>query len=89
MWTRFFDMSSGGSEKLGTTTIWIEESEHEATDLFEQMFGRDPHNITCACCGEDYSVYEDAAPRFGNGDWVVAAVDIERFRGGHALPANA
>jgi hypothetical protein len=87
-WTIFFDKCSGGSEKLGVCTIWIEASEREATDLFEQMFERDPHNVTCDCCGEDYFVSE-AEPKFGNGDWVVTDEDIERFKGGHFLPANA
>jgi hypothetical protein len=83
-WTKFFDMSSGGREKLGACTIWIEASEREATYMFTQMFGRDPHNVTCDCCGPDYAVFE-AEPEFGNSDWVVTASDIERFKGGHAF----
>ncbi len=86
MWTKFYDMSSGGSEKLGAGTIWIEACESEAIDLFEQIFGRDPQNVTCPCCGPDYSIYK-AEPNFQDGDWVVTSSDIERFKGGHALPA--
>lgn len=84
MWTKFFDMSSGGSEKLGACTIWIEASKGEAVDLFERIFDRAPYNVTCDCCGEDYSVYE-AEPEIEAGDWVVTAEDIERFKAGHRL----
>lgn len=81
MWTKFFDMSSGGSEKLDAGVIWIEASEDEAIPIFEQIFDRDPYNVTCACCGSDYSVYEtDFEPN--NGDWIVSRRDIERFRNG-------
>ena len=88
MWTKFYDTSSGGREKLGACTIWIEAGEDEATVLFEQMFGRDPHNVTCSCCGPDYSVSEVPAPRFFDEDWVVTAADIKRFEDGHGLPAK-
>lgn len=88
MWTKFYDMSSGGSEKLGACTIWIEAEEYEAVELFEKIFGLDPYNVTCQCCGQDYSVYEEE-PDIKPGDWVVCASDIERFRGGNALTYNA
>lgn len=57
-WTRFFDMSSGGGEKLDWTTIVIQMPEEEAVAHFEVHFGRNPHNVTCDCCGPDYSIYE-------------------------------
>jgi len=89
MWTKFIDMCSGGSEKLGASTIWIEAEKGEAIDLFERIFDRDPHNVTCGCCGPDYLVYEDE-PEIEAGDWVVTAEDIARFKAGHRLPvANA
>ena len=89
MWTRFFDRSSGGSEKLDAGTIWIEAAADEAVDLFEQIFGRDPHNVTCTCCGPDYSIFEEEIPDIQPGQFVVTSADIERFHGGHMLIYNA
>ncbi len=88
MWTKFYDTSSGGREKLGACTIWIEADEDEATVLFEQMFGRDPHNVTCSCCGPDYSVCEVAEPKFFDDEWVVTTADIAGFKDGQGLPAK-
>lgn len=80
VWTRFFDMCSGGSEKLDYSTIWIEAPEEEAVKIFEDIFGRDPNNVTCFCCGEDYAVYEhDFEPE--NGDAIVSKENIEKFYG--------
>lgn len=84
MWTKLFDMSSGGSEKLGATTIWIEANEDEAEELFEEIFGIDPNNVTCPCCGNDYSIWESKFEP-NDGDWVVNKNDIERFKGGNRL----
>lgn len=79
VWTRFFDMSSGGYEKLPFTTIWVEAPEAEAARIFEDMTGRDPENVTCACCGSDYTFYEaEFKPKAG--DALVSAADIEAFR---------
>jgi hypothetical protein len=57
-WTQFFDMHSGGGQKLNWTHIFIQAPQEEAVKIFEQRFGRDPSNVTCECCGEDYSVTE-------------------------------
>lgn len=62
MWTQFFDMSSGGSEKLDHDVIFIEADEAQAEFVFQERFGRDPHNVTCQCCGPDYSVHEVDKP---------------------------
>lgn len=59
MWTRFMDMHSGGSQKEQWPFIYIEAGYEEAVEIFKQRFGHDPHNITCSCCGDDYSVSED------------------------------
>jgi hypothetical protein len=56
MWTHFFDMSSGGSEKLDWTHIYIEAPLDEARVIFYNRFGRNPDYVTCTCCGSDYSV---------------------------------
>lgn len=58
MWTRFFDMNSGGEQKLDWEYIYIEAPEREAKEVFERIFCRDPENITCQCCGQDYSISE-------------------------------
>ena len=84
MYTEFYDMSSGGSEKLDASIIFIEAELNEALELFEAIFGLDPYNVTCTCCGSDYSVSEtDREPE--NGDWVVSKSDILRFKGGVKL----
>ncbi len=56
--TLFFDMSSGGSEKLDWRRIIIEAGKYEAIGIFQSIFDRDPQNITCGCCGEDYVIDE-------------------------------
>lgn len=57
-WTKFFDMHSGGGQKLDWSHIYIEAPEAEAVEIFKRRFGRDPNNVTCDCCGEDFAVYE-------------------------------
>jgi len=59
-WTSFHDMHSGGGQKLDWARIFIEAPEDEAVRIFYSRFGRNPHRVTCTCCGEDYSVYEEA-----------------------------
>jgi len=58
MWTHFWDMHSGGSQKLDFAHCYIEASEDEAINIFTKLFDRSPYNVTCHCCGEDYSVSE-------------------------------
>jgi len=58
MWTQFWDMHSGGDQKLDWAHIYIEQPEDEARATFERVFGRDPENVTCRCCGEDYTIQE-------------------------------
>src|SRR5438093_12532542 len=57
-WTRFMDMHSGGGLKLTWAYIYIEAPEKEARSVFYSRFGRTADNVTCDCCGEDYSVDE-------------------------------
>lgn len=57
MWTEFYDMCSGGSRKIKDYgIIYIELPYDEAVEYFIEKFERYPHNITCDCCGEDFSV---------------------------------
>lgn len=62
MWVRFSDMSSGGHSKLhigglAKTEVYIEAvSEEAAVEAFRAEFGLSPYNVTCNCCGSDFSV---------------------------------
>jgi hypothetical protein len=56
--TRFMDMHSGGKLKTPFTQIYIDEPLKKALFIFKNKFKRDPDNITCKCCGEDF-VYEE------------------------------
>ena len=59
VWTHFMDMYSGGDCKLYPYEhIYIEAYKEHAVMIFEAEFKRDPNNITCRCCGEDYSIRE-------------------------------
>jgi hypothetical protein len=55
-WTLFWDMSSGGSQKLEWSKIYIQADEGEAKQIFEKEFDCNPDNVTCECCGSDYSI---------------------------------
>lgn len=52
------DMHSGGGQKLAWSKILIEAPEKEAELIFQNRFGRNPHRVTCTCCGNDYSLSE-------------------------------
>jgi hypothetical protein len=56
MWTQFMDMHSGGGRKLDWEYIYIEAPQAEAEIVFYNRFGRNPHRVTCTCCGNDYSL---------------------------------
>ena len=56
--TRFMDMHSGGHLKTSYTHIYIDEPLGKAVQTFKNLFKRDPDNVTCKCCGEDF-VYEE------------------------------
>ena len=56
-WTKFMDMDSGGSQKTPYAYIYIQGTEDKATQVFKKLFpDEDPNNVTCECCGEDFSV---------------------------------
>ena len=58
MFTKFYDMNSGGKRKEKYKIIFIEAPEEVAKVVFYNRFGHNPDRITCTCCGEDYSIYE-------------------------------
>jgi len=56
---RFYDMHSGGGQKLEHGVYYVRAfTEKEAVEIFKDKTGRDPDNVTCSCCGEDYSYWE-------------------------------
>jgi hypothetical protein len=57
--TRFMDMHSGGKLKTPFTHIYVDAPIDEALAIFIDTFQRDPNNVTCKCCGEDF-VYEES-----------------------------
>lgn len=80
VWTRFFDLHSGGYRKFDFDVAYIELPEDEAIEYFTDRF-QHPHSVTCDCCGEDYSVYEcgvspPEAARKGETVLIVAREDI-------------
>lgn len=83
MFTRFFDMHSGGGQKLDWPLIIIEAGEEAAVAEFERRFGRDPHNVTCDCCGSDYSVREcetlAEAERMGSSYLLIPAKELNQI----------
>jgi hypothetical protein len=56
--TRFMDMHSGGRLKTPFTHIYVDAPLKKALEMFKETFKRDPDNVTCKCCGEDF-VYEE------------------------------
>jgi hypothetical protein len=59
-WTSFMDMHSGGGCKTDWEHIVIEAPSVIAIEVFERILDRDPHNVTCDCCGSDYAIDEHA-----------------------------
>ena len=58
-WFQFHDMHSGGGLKTQWHHIFIEAPDEEtACRIFTKRTDRDPRNVTCDCCGEDYSINE-------------------------------
>jgi hypothetical protein len=58
VWTQFWDMHSGGGQKLDWPMIYIEAPEAEAKSVFYARFGANPERVSCTCCGDDYSIHE-------------------------------
>lgn len=78
-WTRFFDMSSGGTEKTNWEIIYIELPVSTAINFFEQRFGINPNNITCFCCGHDFSIEEVDLPPL-NPDETELIIGIDEIK---------
>lgn len=80
VWTQFIDMHSGGGRKLNADYIYIEATEDEAVELFEEIFGRHPYGVTCECCGDDYLISEETEGEFEDRCIIVTKADINRLR---------
>jgi len=52
-------MHSGGGQKEQWSKIYIEAPQAEAVVIFYNRFGHNPNRVTCTCCGEDYTIYEE------------------------------
>ncbi len=78
-WTMFNDRYSGGSRKLDTKRVWIEAEEEQAITLFQEIFGLSPNNISCSCCGEDFS-FDEREFLPNNNDWIVDKNHINAFK---------
>lgn len=83
-WTHFWDMHSGGSQKVDWGHIFIEAPQAEAELVFYNRFGRNPNRVTCTCCGPDYSISEsdtlEQATAYNRGcAWVYTNSDGERI----------
>ena len=59
VWTQFMDMHSGGGRKTDFEYIFIEAPEDEAIKIFEDLFGQDPCDTACDCCGQNFSITEE------------------------------
>jgi hypothetical protein len=80
-WTQFWDMSSGGGQKLDWGLIFIEAPLDQAVRVFQNRFGRNPYRVTCTCCGADYSVdeansLEEATAYFRKCEWRGKGYDL-------------
>lgn len=96
-WFHFNDMHSGGGRKLAWEHIFVQaRNEDAAVNKFKRLFDRDPHHVTCSCCGPDYSISDDDtlenATAYHRGcKWVpeaglVAGHYVEEPRGGDYGP---
>jgi len=93
-WTRFMDMHSGGGRKLAFEYVYIEAAEDEAVRIFEADLDRDPRNVTCRCCGGDYSFNEEdsleEATQYDRHDATIeewlASPDVKVIRAGEVKP---
>ena len=57
MIVKFYDMNSGGRLSTEYKVILIScNDESEARSIFTDRFGLDSRNVSCSCCGPDFSV---------------------------------
>lgn len=76
MWTEFFDMSSGGTDKTEFRSIYIEADERTAAIYFERRFGFSPYVETYECCGPDFYISSCRSPSHRDGVLIVGRSEI-------------
>jgi hypothetical protein len=79
MWTKFWDMHSGGGTKEKWEQIYIEAPEEESKIIFYNRFGHNPKRITCTCCGSDYSIEENESLEQASGFHRNCAYDTSEY----------
>lgn len=87
--THFHDMHSGGELKTKYGHIFVEASKSQAVEFFNSWFDRDPHHVTCSCCGADFSVTKYQSLRYATAylrNCQFKEVDREQG-GGHYIEA--
>ncbi len=52
------DMHSGGYRKTPYDYVYIQARRKKALETFFEIFGVDPTDISCSCCGHDYAIDE-------------------------------
>lgn len=58
-WFRFMDMHGGGDARTKYDYVYVQATdEDEAVKAFQGYLHVNPYNVTCKCCGEDYSIHE-------------------------------
>lgn len=87
VWTRFWDMHSGGGSKEKWEHIYIEAPVEEARVIFYNRFGHSPDRVSCTCCGADYAYdefesLEQASGYHRNCAWDKDGGYIEKARKG-------
>lgn len=75
-WTEFVDVWSGGSAKEPWDRIFIQAPVSVACLVFESIFEHNPRNVSCTCCGEEYSIAEAVEFSFGSNVLLIKAADI-------------
>jgi hypothetical protein len=62
IWTRFYDMHSGGSSKTRWDVIYVQaESEADAIARFKHHTDKNPEAVACTCCGQNFSIIPKCA----------------------------
>lgn len=56
-WTEFNDMLTRGGRKTDFNRVYIQAGRDEACEIFTQYFKHNPEQVSCTCCGPDFSIH--------------------------------
>ncbi len=87
MWTKFWDMNSGGVRKEKWDLIFIEAPIDEAELIFFNRFGHNPNRVSCTCCGSDYAI-DDAETLEELQEYHLSGRDFSTERNMLVIPAS-